>query len=61
MMERGQLLLVDNRPAEFVEYLSDFDGDYITYHSLRDPEGVHHWLSMNAAVVRMKHVPAYRS
>jgi hypothetical protein len=61
MMERGQLLLVDGRPAEFLEYQSDIDGDYITYHSLRDPEGVEHWLSSNAAAVRMRHVPAYRS
>lgn len=58
-MERGQLILVDGRPAEFVEYVDEIDGLFVTYRSLRD--GREHWLSMTGSVVRMRHVPKHRS
>lgn len=61
MMEKGQLILVDGRPAEFSEYMEDADGYYVTYRSLRDPPGVEHCLSMNSVVVRLRHVREYRT
>jgi hypothetical protein len=61
MLEKGDLILVDGRPAEFCEWMSDAKGDYITYHSLHDPEGVEHCLSSNAFGIRAKAVPQYRS
>jgi hypothetical protein len=59
-MEKGQLCLVDGKPAEFCEYYEDMDGDYVTYRHLKDPPGVTHWLSLNGAAVRM-HLPKHRS
>lgn len=59
MLEPGDLILVDGKPAEFGEYLSDNRGDYITYRALH--QRAFYALSMDAFSLRAKAVPKYRS
>ena len=54
MMERGQLLLVDGRPAEFLEYQDD---RWLSYRHLNETQ--ERWMSASASSVRMR-VPRWR-
>ena len=51
-MEKGDLLIIDGKPAEFLEWMEDSDGGYMTYRTLG--EVAEHWLSMPSFRMRAK-------
>lgn len=51
------LMLVDGRPALFIEYDSDIDGDYLHYRHLG--EKGFNWMRLNAMQHRVE-IPKYR-